>query len=70
MYGSFLESVSVIEALGKGKGTWQLNVKHDSSLNPELKKASVKNMIGTSGDSVIRKKCLYQSCFLSVIMIL
>lgn len=64
MYGSFLKSASVIEALGKGKGTWQLNAKHDSSLNPELQKASVKNMIGTSGDSVYKKKMLVSKLFL------
>lgn len=32
------------------KGTWQLNVMHDPSFDPGLKKVSVKNMIETNGD--------------------
>lgn len=45
------------------------NAKHDS-LNPELRKTSVKNMIGTSGDSVYKKKMLISKLsFLGVIMI-
>ena len=40
----------------KVKGIWQLNAKHDSSLDPGLKKKSIKNMIGTGRDSLCKKK--------------